>query len=469
MKARYPPGKLPAPALRALLGRYARPGDGLWVGPGVGFDAAAVESDGSWVAAAADPVTFTAESIGRHVVYVNANDVACLGARPRWFLATVLLPEDGADPELAESIFRDLEAACREVGAGLCGGHTEITPGLPRPIVSGAMLGSPVTGAPVTPRDIRPGDLLIATKGIAIEGTAILARDFRDRLVGKVAPAVLERARDLLRDPGILVVRDALAAIEAGGVHGLHDPTEGGLAQGVHEMAEAAGVGFRIDGAAIPVLEETRAVCRALGLDPLGLIASGTLLIAAAPESADGILAALQREGLPATVIGAAVPAAQGVTLGSGEAWPVFARDELARLLESKPPYRLLYDGDCAFCRGWADWIERRDPRDRIELVPFQEVDAREWGLRRADLESAMYLVGPNGQLWRGAVAARDILAQLPGWRWASWALRWPGALPVAERVYDWVARRRHRLSCGSPYCRRGEKEGPRVRTERDT
>ena len=341
MTRRYRAGKLPQDELRALLARYAGPANGLSVGPGVGLDAAAVECRGPWVVAASDPITFTAGSIGRLAVHVNANDVACLGARPRWFLATILLPEGRADGGLVESIFRDLAQACAEVGARLCGGHTEITPGLSGTIVSGTMLGELVGPAPITPREVRLGDRLLLTKGIAIEGTAILACDFAERLGGRVPADVVERARGLLRDPGISVVRDALTALEAGGpggVHGLHDPTEAGLAQGVREFAEAGGVGFRIRRDSIPVLEETRAVCDALGVEPLGLIASGALLIAAAPERVGAIREALDAAGIRAAAIGEAVPAGEGIVVDEGDGpqpWPAFERDELARLLEA--------------------------------------------------------------------------------------------------------------------------------------
>lgn len=120
-------------------------------------------------------------------------------------------------------------------------------------------------------------------------------------------------------------------------------------------------------------------------------------------------------------------------------------------------PYTLLYDGECAFCRTWVERLRRRDRRHRIALVPFQEIDPTSYGLRRSDLEAAMHLVAPDGRAWRGADAAREMLALLPSWRWASLLLRVPGALPIARRVYDGIARRRHRFDCGSGVCRRGE------------
>lgn len=305
----------------------------------MGVDAAVVECAGPRIVLTADPVTFAAESIGRYAVHVNANDVACMGARPRWFLATLLLPEGQTELELVDSIFRDIMETCAEVGAQLCGGHTEITPGLGQPIVAGAMVGELVGTSPITPRGVRVGDALILTKGIVVEGSAIIARDLEGRVRGKVPAATLARARSFLRDPGISVVRDALVALEAGAdaVHGLHDPTEGGLAQGIREMAEAAGVGFRIEREAIRVFPETESLCRVLGVDPFGLIASGALLIAAAPERAAAIVTALRRSGIDAAVIGVAVDAHEGLVIQGPEGvapLPLFARDELARLLE---------------------------------------------------------------------------------------------------------------------------------------
>lgn len=339
----YPAGKLPPDALRDLLRRYTRAVDGLVVGPAIGVDAAVVECGGPLgprLVVTADPVTFAAESIGRYAVHVNANDVVCMGARPRWFLAMLLLPEGQTNLELVDSIFRDVTEACAEVGASLCGGHTEVTPGLGQPIVAGAMLGELVGTLPITPRGVRVGDVLILTKGIAVEGSAIIARDLEDRVRGRVPAAVLQRARGFLRDPGISVVRDALLALEAAGadgVHGLHDPTEGGLAQGIREMAEAASVGFRVQRRAIRILPETEALCRALDMDPLGLIASGALLIAAAPDRAPAIVSALRRGGTEAAIIGSAVEAREGLVMEGPDGLvplPLFARDELARVLE---------------------------------------------------------------------------------------------------------------------------------------
>lgn len=335
---RYPVGKLPQPDLVALLGRtLGKPDPRVIFGPGLGRDAAVIDFGDRYLVAKTDPITFATDEIGWYVVNVNANDVACLGAQPRWMIATLLLPEGKSDYALVERIFAQLHAAGREIGVSVVGGHTEITHGLERPIVIGAMFGEVSPERLVRSDGARPGDALILTKGICVEGTAILAREAAGQLRGKVTAAVLERAAQFLHDPGISVVRDATIVAATGEVHAMHDPTEGGVATGIHEMTEAAGVGAVLDAAALPVYPETRILCDALGLDPLGLIASGALLAAVAADSAPAIVEALERAGIPAVVIGV-IRAAPGVVLrdaGGERPLPTFARDEIARVFDA--------------------------------------------------------------------------------------------------------------------------------------
>ncbi len=330
-------GKLPADLLARLLARLP-PEPRLLLGPGIGRDAAAIDlGDGRVLVAKADPVTFATEQIGRYAVHVNANDVACLGARPTWFMATVLLPE-GATPELTEEIFEQIRTACQELGVVPVGGHTEITLGLERPIIAGAMLGETTGQALVRPDGASAGDHLILTKGIAVEGTALLARDASHALRAHDVPEdVIDAAAHLLIEPGISLVREALVACRAVRVHALHDPTEGGLATALLELAQAAGLHVRLRRDDVPILPETVAVCAALGLDPLGLLASGALLIAVAPEACDGVRDAVQQEGIAATCIGDLASAGPDAIIDAEgqNRLPRFERDELARLLES--------------------------------------------------------------------------------------------------------------------------------------
>lgn len=335
---RFGLGKLPAQLLQELLERYARPDPSVLVGPGIGEDAAVIDMGERCLVAKTDPITFAADAIGWYAVHVNANDVACCGARPRWFLATLLLPEGGTTADLVESIFDQMATACAELDVTLCGGHTEITHGLDRPIVIGQMLGDVARDAFVRGSGARAGDVIILTKGIAVEGTALIAREKPGALAGVMSDRELEACARFLRDPGLSVVEDARLALEAGGVHALHDPTEGGVATGLQELAQAAGLGLRVDRERLPVYPQCARMCRHLGLDPLGLIGSGSLLIAAREDRSAAILARLADAGVAATAIGELVAAGEGRMLreadGSLSPLPEFTRDEVARLFE---------------------------------------------------------------------------------------------------------------------------------------
>ena len=334
---RLKPGKLPAPLLAELLGRIEHRDPRVLLGPGVGRDAALISFGATTLIAKTDPVTFATDLIGWYAVQVNANDIAVCGGVPKWFLATVLLP-DGSAPETATSIFEQLRSAAGSLGVELVGGHTEVTTGVSRPIVVGLMLGEAPASGTLSPGTARPGDPVILTKGIAIEGTALLAREAHGRLrAAGVTRAVIERAGQFLFDPGISVVKDARAALSAGGVTAMHDPTEGGLATALAELAAAAGCGIEVQAGKVQVFPETRSLCDALDADPWGLIASGALLIAASPGAEGGIIARLAGEGVQATVIGRLTDAGEGSSVVEGvrrRPLPVFERDEIARLLE---------------------------------------------------------------------------------------------------------------------------------------
>ncbi len=337
MATLLPVGKLPTDYLDALLTRYRRPDARLIVPPQVGEDAAVIDMGDRYLVAKSDPITFATDEIGWYVVHVNANDIACAGAVPRWFLATLLLPEGMTNHQLVESIFAQIANACAELGITLVGGHTEITHALPRPLVVGHMLGEADKGDYVSTAGVQVGDDILLTKGIAVEATALIVREKEAELRGVLDAALLERCRAFLHDPGISVVRDAQLARAAGRVHAMHDPTEGGLASGLWELARAAGIGLQIDQAAIPIFPETQRLCAHFGLDALGVIASGALLIACSPEDTCNIIGALAAEGIPAVLIGRAVAREQGCTLLTDEGpkpLPVFARDEIARLFE---------------------------------------------------------------------------------------------------------------------------------------
>ena len=333
-----PAGKLPATLLQRFLRDYIQADPSIIVGPAVGEDATVIDFEGRYLIAKTDPITFATDEIGWYAVNVNANDIACSGGEPRWFLATALLPAGRADATMAERIFEQITRACRELGVILCGGHTEITEGIDRPIIAGLMLGQVTPAHLIRTAGAQVGDAVILTKGIAVEGTALIARERADELAGEFDSDFLARCRHLLYDPGISVVRDARILRQCADIHALHDPTEGGLATALYELATAAGVGLRIEAAQIPVLAETEQLCRKYDLDPLGLIASGALLATLPAEQAAGAIEALHAAGIRASVIGRVTPAECGVRLvrgGDETPAPTFARDEIARLFSA--------------------------------------------------------------------------------------------------------------------------------------
>ena len=332
-----PLGKLPAEVLARMIGRIPTADARVIVGSRPGVDASVINVGDRYLIATTDPITFVSARIGWYAVQINANDVAVMGGRPRWMLAVLLLPPAG-DETLAETIHEHMLAACAELSISLVGGHTEVTHGIDRPIVVATMLGEVARDRLVTSAGARPGDRIIITKGIAVEGTAALAVEAAEALRGAgIDPGTADRAAAFLTRPGISVVADARALCEAVRPHAMHDATEGGLATALRELADASGVGIRVDAARIPVLPETRAICDALALDPLGLIAAGCLIAAVAPGEEAPAMAALAAAGIGAAVIGETVAAERGlvlVTSGGEQPWPVFARDELARFLE---------------------------------------------------------------------------------------------------------------------------------------
>ena len=314
-----PVGKLPPPLLERLLALPTAQDESVLIGPGVGLDCAVVRPDPALLVIKSDPVTFATDQVGWYAVQVNANDIATTGATPRWFMATVLLPERMATAALAEAIMGQVVAACGELGVSLVGGHTEVTYGLDRPIVAGTMLGQVDSSHLICPRDVSEGDWVLLTKSVPLEGAAVLAREMPGRLRGALSDDEIARAADYLRDPGISVVRDAQVALSAGRVTSMHDPTEGGLAAALWELALASGHALRVDMEAAPCDPLARRICDVFGLDPWATIASGSLLLTVDREEGPTVCRALVEAGIPCSRIGVVESGAPRVLVGSGD------------------------------------------------------------------------------------------------------------------------------------------------------
>ena len=337
-----PVGKLPPALLAEIIAGAPVTDHRVFLGAGIGLDCAVVAVGGRLLVFKTDPITFATDDIGWYLVQVNANDLATTGAIPRWLMLTMLLPAGRTTAELVRRWSQQVYRACRELHISVIGGHTEITHGLGRPILSGTLIGEmlldrgeELPGKLVTPRGMQPGDRLLLTKGVPIEATALLAREFPQRLRGVLTAARLRAAQGYLRDPGLSIVRDSALAVAAGGVTAMHDPTEGGLIGALWELAEAGGHALWFDPARVPVPPLAAQVCAAFQLDPLAAIASGALLLTAAPASVPAIRQALAAAGIPCADIGlvkAGKPIVWRITPKGRQRQPRPQRDEIARV-----------------------------------------------------------------------------------------------------------------------------------------
>jgi hydrogenase maturation factor len=334
MNSELPWGKIDPKILEKLLSRYTSAGKRVLIGAGIGEDAAVFDMGRVYLVAKTDPITHVTGEVGRYAVHINANDIASMGGRPLWFLATLLMPS-GSHVREIKRIFSQIARSCAELGIAYCGGHTEVTSSVNIPVVVGQMLGE-VTGKHLKPTSAaREGDDLVMTKSAAIEATAIIALEKAKELEGSFPKTLIRKARKYLHDPGISVVKEAILVRDIPEVHAFHDPTEGGLGTGIFEMATASGLGVEVYGERIPVTEETRLLCDYCRIDPWGAFASGSLLIAVKPAATGKVISRLAKAGIPARAIGRMVPEQGGMKVINASRktnLPVFHQDELSKI-----------------------------------------------------------------------------------------------------------------------------------------
>ena len=329
-----PMGKLPNDILEEFIRRFDFQDPSVLINPGVGEDTAAVNvAETEVLVLKSDPITFVTDSIGHYAVLINANDIATSGAMPRWFLTTLLFPCNTTASEIWQ-VMHDLESTCRNWNITLCGGHTEITDAVTRPVVTGMLAGTVAKRDLIDKSNMKPGDKVLMTKAVAVEGTAIIAAEFEGRLkeLG-LSETVIKQGKEFLVDISILT--EAEIAANSVGVSAMHDVTEGGLATALEELSIAGGHRIRIHMGAIPCFSQTQEISRLLDIDPLGLIGSGSLLICCRADAYEGLMTRIQNVGIRVTCIGEVLEAGRGIEAVKDDGpakWPIFEVDELARL-----------------------------------------------------------------------------------------------------------------------------------------
>jgi hydrogenase expression/formation protein HypE len=327
-------GKLPHAFLRKMIRYSGSPDKRVLLGPKIGEDAAAIDFGDFCVILKTDPITYAIEDIGWYAVHINANDVATMGARPKWFQTVLLLPQK-MSPAGIEKIFKQVDAACRQLGVAVTGGHTEITPWLDRPVIVGDMHGVCNKDELVFTSGAKVGDRIVLTKGAGIEGTAVIAREMKRALLKKFSKSFVNRAERYLYKPGISVVPEAMVGSTVGATC-MHDPTEGGVATGLYEIAAASGKGIVVEREQVHIREETRRICDFFDLDPMGLLSSGALLLTFPPKKAEQFVDVVATEDVEACIIGRITRKSEGLKIvedGKSRTLRYSQRDELLRIL----------------------------------------------------------------------------------------------------------------------------------------
>ena len=377
MHGRLPTGKVPWDLVAKSLEIRLPPA--VVLGPGAGEDAALVTIGGELWAVATDPISLAAADAGRLAVTVNANDVAVRGGTPRFFLVVLMLAPDEATEDLVDGILRQVRSACDAIDVALIGGHTEVTEGLSRSLVVGTMLGR-VAGRPITTGGLRLGDLVGLTKWVGLEGTSILLSEFGPRLRAAHPVDTFARCQELLDGDWLSVIPEAAVAAANSAVTAMHDVTEGGIGEALYEMERASGLGIEVDVEQLPILPETRLICDDLGMDPMGLIGSGSLLFGCSPEGRHGLEADLTDAGIRFAWIGRAVAERGPVP----KSVPRFERDEILKPLSARGIEAVVFDMDGTLIDSEYDWPAIRQ---RLGVTAPSIIDELN-GLPEADRES---------------------------------------------------------------------------------
>jgi hydrogenase expression/formation protein HypE len=319
-----PAGKIKSKVLASLLEKYcsSKGDERVILGSQIGEDAAVIDMGERYLIAKSDPITFLDyqqgfyNKIGYWAVNVNINDIATCGGVPKWFQATVLLPEHKTTENLIEEIFKDIHTTCKNFGIIVVGGHTEVSTRLSKPLVIGCLLGEVEKEKLVKTSGAQAGDAIILTKGIVIEGTSIIAQEKEKELLKKgFDNDYLEKCKQFIYDPGISVLKEALIANQNFKIHSMHDPTEGGLACGLFEVAYGSQNGVLIDYDSIKIFPESKELCKEYGLNPLGTISSGSLLIILDKDDAHNLVKLLGENGIFASIIGTVVKKEEGLKI----------------------------------------------------------------------------------------------------------------------------------------------------------
>ena len=312
---KLPTGKLDSEKIKEkVFDRIRYRDDQVRVRPGIGEDCAVVDF-GDWdCIMSTDPISSAISDIGRLCIHITCNDIASNGVKPLGIMLAVMLPEGTTDDDV-EHIMGQAADTAAELEVEIIGGHTEITPAVSQPVIVSTAIGKAPAGTSQSGNDMVPGDYIMMTKSCGLEGAAIAAADYEEKLLSVMSRKEILAARSFLER--VSVVAEGVAAGKVG-THGMHDITEGGILGAVWEMCQISGCGAEVWEEEIPIEQETAKICDFFGLDPLRLISSGSMLIIAAEDKKDEMIAAIGEAGVAVTVIGRVKEVEDGIRLVCG-------------------------------------------------------------------------------------------------------------------------------------------------------
>jgi hydrogenase expression/formation protein HypE len=306
------------------------------IGPSLGEDAAVIKVDDTdyVLVVHTDPITEAFSKLGWLSINVAANDIAVTGARPSWFTVTMLMPEGSTGDDIID-LAREINSAAHSLEGVVVGGHTEVSPGISKPILVTTAIGITKISSYVRTGGAKPGSFVFQVKPVALEGTAIIAHDFYKKLISMNVPEeVIDRAREFINE--ISVVKPAVTLAERGLVESMHDPTEGGLIGGLIELARASKASLVINEEKVIVREETKIISKALGIDWMKLVSSGSIIGTIKSEYVDEASEVIENMGLEFSIIGK-VSEYSGFDVllkRKNKTYNGYIRDEISRLFD---------------------------------------------------------------------------------------------------------------------------------------
>ena len=261
-------------------------------------------------------------SSAEYCININVNDVISMGAEPWFFMATIILPPKSEKKEL-DAIMAEIDNGCKRFKINFGGGHTEVNPIVKEPLISGFMVGRCKKNELKGSFNARDGDLVLLTKGISVEGTAIIAEKRGDEIEKKWGKPFLKRCQSFKKQLSIL--KEGKIAKKS--ANGMHDITEGGVINSLYEICIASNVSIDVE--TIPILQETEKLCKMFDLDPMGLISSGSLIITTKDPD---LLDRLEKSGIKTYSIGKVLKDGKNEVRMNGRVAKLFDRDEIIKV-----------------------------------------------------------------------------------------------------------------------------------------